>query len=155
METSQSRFNAIPQHWRKIIQDPDFSETQEALERTGDRILQNGLDFNYVTADVLLNATLGEDGLHIGDHSYKSMVMPGVKVISCEIMQKLKSFSDAGFPVYWVGSVPSLGTKSGDEVTVQQIASALSVNNNPVSKLKDRKSVRVGKECVSTCRSRW
>src|SRR3546814_5750268 len=52
-------------------------------------------------------------------------------------MQKLKSFSDAGFPVYWVGSVPSLGTKSGDEVTVQQIASALSVNNNPVSQLKD------------------
>src|SRR3546814_95425 len=52
-------------------------------------------------------------------------------------MQKLKSFSDAGFPVYCVGSGPSLGTKSGDEVTVQQIASALSVNNNLVSQLKD------------------
>src|SRR3546814_5987254 len=39
IETIQSRFTATPQHWRKIIQDPDFSETQEALERTAARIL--------------------------------------------------------------------------------------------------------------------
>src|SRR3546814_2951103 len=44
IEPIQSSFTATPQHCRKIIPDPDFSETQKALEQTTHRTLPTRSD---------------------------------------------------------------------------------------------------------------
>src|SRR3546814_16135816 len=45
--------------------------------------------------------------------------------------------------------------KSLDELRLQQQSLGLAVSGDDGHRAGDRKSRRVGKECVSTCRSRW
>jgi len=135
VETIQSKFTATPLHWQNIIQNANFSASQATLKNLATGILENGLDFNYVTADVILDATIEGSTVKIGLYNYSSIVMPRVEVIPLVVLQKLQTFVNAGIPVYWVDALPSLGTKMGDEVAVQQIASTLTTNNAPISNL--------------------
>ena len=75
-------------------------------------ILQSGLDFNYVTADAIRNASVEEKTVKVGDHYYSSIVMPRVEVIPLDVLHKLQSIAAAGIPVHWVDGLPSIGEKN-------------------------------------------
>ncbi len=128
--------NYIPSSLIAWNQIPLYSYLQKTLDRLAADILQNGLDFNYVTADAILNASIEGSAVKVGTHSYSSIVMPRVEVIPLDVLKKLEAIADAGIPVYWVDVLPSLGTKQSEQEEVQQIASTLVANNNPLPDLQ-------------------
>jgi len=133
IETFQSRYIASPLPHNKIAK--NYANLQSTLDRMAVEILQNGLDFNYATADAILNASVLDSVVQIGTHLYSSIIMPGVEVIPLDVLIKLQFIADAGIPVYWVDKAPSLGIKGSEHGSVQQIASTLSTTSNPLSYL--------------------
>jgi len=130
IETFQSRYIASPLPHNKIAN--NYANLQSTLDRMAVEILQNGLDFNYATADAILNASVLDSVVQIGTHLYSSIIMPGVEVIPLDVLRKLQFIADAGIPVYWVDKAPSLGIKGGEHGPVQQIASTLSTTSDPL-----------------------
>ncbi|MCP4312821.1 MAG: T9SS type A sorting domain-containing protein [Bacteroidetes bacterium] len=133
IETFQSRYIASPLPHNKIAK--NYANLQSTLDRMAVEILQNGLDFNYATADAILNASVLDSVVQIGTHLYSSIIMPGVEVIPLDVLRKLQFIAEAGIPVYWVDKAPSLGIKGGEHVPVQQIASTLSTTSDPLPSL--------------------
>ena len=131
IETFQARYIVSPVPHNKMV--AYYSSLQAAHDRMAADILQNGLDFNYVTADALVSATIKGKSIQVGMQQYSTIVMPRVEVIPLEVLKKLKSFSDAGIPVHWVDALPSLGTKNSEYDEVNAISKTLLTNNYPMS----------------------
>ncbi|MDP2335796.1 MAG: glycosyl hydrolase [Bacteroidota bacterium] len=134
IETFQARYIVSPLPHTKIV--ANYSYLQATLDRMAADILQNGLDFNYVTADAILNATIKGATIQVGTHQYSTIIMPRVEVIPLDVLKKLKAFSDAGIRVHWVDALPTLGTKNSEHDEVNAISKTLLTNNYPMSDLR-------------------
>jgi hypothetical protein len=99
-------------------------------------ILQNGLDFNYVSADAILTATINNGSVQIGGNKYSTIVMPRVEVIPLNVLKRLQSFSDAGIPIHWVDALPLMGINNSEHTEVENISKTLLTNNYPLSDLQ-------------------
>lgn len=133
IETFQSNYIVSPNNHTAIVS--KYGYLQATLDRMANDILSNGLDYNYVTADAILNASLNGNSVQVGSHMYSAIVMPRVEVIPLNVLKKLKSFSDAGVSIYWVDALPSLGTKNSEHTEVAAISTTLLVNNAPLTDL--------------------
>jgi len=133
IETFQSRYTASPVPHNKIVN--NYAFLQNTLDRMAVDILQNGLDFNYVTADAILNASVADSMVQVGTHLYSSIIMPRVEVIPLDVLKKIQFIADKGIPVHWVDTAPILGTAAGEHEAVQQISSTLATTTNPLPDL--------------------
>ncbi|HEC44867.1 MAG TPA: hypothetical protein ENI20_18800, partial [Bacteroides sp.] len=133
IETFQSSYIASTLPHNKIAN--NYAYLQNTLDRMAVDMIQNGLDFNYLTADAILNASVVGNFVQAGTHLYSSIVMPRVEVIPLDVLEKLQFIADAGIPVHWVDAVPSLGTNAGEHGAVQQISSTLATTANPLPDL--------------------
>ena len=142
--TYQSRYIASDDRYTHKV--GRFGSYQDTFDNLAKDMLNNGLDYNIVTDDVLLNANLDGDALVVGNHRYYSLVMPYTDIISLELLTKIKSISDAGFSVYWVDAKPSLGFQMSEHEAVKSIATGITQNNDPIDALKtlkDRYAVQI------------
>lgn len=134
IESFQSNYIASPLNHNQIT--ANYAYLQNTLDRMAVDMIQNGLDFNYVTADAILNASVVGNVVQIGMHLYSSIVMPKVTVISLDVLEKLQSIADAGIPVHWVDTAPSLGVSESEHEAVKQIRSTIETTVNPLPDLQ-------------------
>lgn len=135
IKTMQSHYIVSPLNHNRMR--AQYFHLQAALNQMAANMLQHGLDFNYLTDDVILDATVSNGYLETGRYRYAALVMPRVEVIPLEVMQKLKEIADAGIPVFWIESLPSLGVSNNEHEAVRDLASSFSINNDPMPALKN------------------
>jgi hypothetical protein len=134
IETFQANYVVSPYPWNIMIRNYEY--WQGTLDRMASGMLRNGMDFNYLTADAINNATI-EDGLiQAGLFRYRAIVMPRVEVIPLQVLRKLKACSEAGVSIFWVDALPALGTDQAEHEKVKNIASLLTRNDAPLEQLK-------------------
>ena len=82
------------------------------------RILcEQQIDYDIVPADVLLQGAEASDGrLKINGESYPSLVVPYGEILPYALLEKLRSFADAGVPVFFAGGLPERSTE-GREIS--------------------------------------
>jgi len=134
IETFQANFVVSPEPWNKIIRNYEY--LQKTLDRIASGMLRNSLDFNYLTADAILNGNVMNGLLEVGSHSYSAIVMPNVEVIPLNVLKKLKKCAESGITIFWVDATPELGTRSEEHGEVKNISSTLIRNDNPIADLK-------------------
>ena len=134
IKTFQSKYLATDKPWRKMT--AQFRAWQEVVDDLAKSILNSGIDFNFVTDDVLLKSTVRNGKLIVGTHTYSQLVMPKVEVIPLDVLKKIQEIKAAGIRVHWVKAVPHLGAKMEEHNEVQAIAKTLLTNDSPISDLK-------------------
>jgi len=134
IETFQSKFIASPLHYSVYVKDYEY--LQKTIDRMASDILQNGLDFNYVSADAILTATINNGSVQIGGNKYSTIVMPRVEVIPLNVLKRLQLISDAGIPIHWVDALPFMGINNSEHTEVENISKTLLTNNYPMSDLQ-------------------
>jgi hypothetical protein len=134
IETFQSQYIASSLLYTLNIK--NFEYLQKTSDRMATDILQNGLDFNYVSADAILTATINNGSVQIGGNKYSTIVMPRVEVIPLNVLKRLQSISDAGIPIHWVDALPLMGINNSEHTEVENISKTLLTNNYPLSDLQ-------------------
>jgi hypothetical protein len=134
IETFQANYVVSPEPWNKIIRKYEY--LQKILDRMASGMLKNGLDFNYLTADAILNGKIKNGYLEVGSHCYYSIVMPHVEVIPLKVLKKLVECSKAGVNILWVDAIPSLGISNYEHQQIKKLASSFRLNEQPLDELK-------------------
>ena len=134
VKTFQSKYLATDKTWKIVIE--EYRGLQNVVDDLAREILENGLDFNFVSDDVLLNSTVENGKLIVGNHRYLQLVMPITEVIALNVLNKIQEIKAAGIPVHWVKALPQLGGAMQEHVEVQKIAKTLIANNSPISDLQ-------------------
>lgn len=134
IETFQANYIVSPFPWNIMIR--NYEHWQGTVDRMAAGMLRNGMDFNYLTADAILNAAIKDGYIRAGTFRYRAIVMPRVEVIPLQVLKKLKACSEAGVGVYWVDALPALGTDQAEHEKVIKIASSLARNDEPLEELK-------------------
>jgi hypothetical protein len=134
IKTFQANYLASDKPWNKVAE--DFRERQDVVDNLAKNILESGIDFNFVTDDVLLKSTVQDGKLRVGTHSYYQLVMPKVEVIPLNVLKKIQEIKAAGIRVHWVNAVPKLGSKMEEHNEVKEIAKTLLTNNSPIADLR-------------------
>jgi len=135
INTFQSKYVATDKPWNLVAN--DYRVYQNTIDNLASDILENGIDFNFVTDDVLLNSTIVGGQLQIGNHIYSQLVMPRTEVIPLNVLQKIQTIKAAGIKVHWVDALPQLGTSMDEHAAVKQISNTLLTNNSPISSLRN------------------
>jgi len=138
IKTFQSKYLATDRPWTHVAS--AFREWQDVVDGLARSILQNGLDFNFVTDDVLLKATVKNGKLMVGTHAYSQLVMPDVEVIPLNVLKRILEIRAAGISVHWVKGIPKLGTTMKEHEKVRALAETLQTNN---ASLSDFESIRL------------
>ena len=138
IETFQANYIPSPEPWNKIIR--NYENLQKPLDRLAASLLRTGLDFNYLTADVLLRGKIREGYLEAGTHRYYSIVLPHVQVVPLIVLKKLKECSQAGIQVLWVDALPSMGITAHEHEKVKKLVSSFEICEQPIDELKNVKN---------------
>lgn len=134
IKTLQSKYLATDKPWTDTAR--QFKVYQDVVDNLARDILENGLDFNYVTDDVLLESTVRNTKLIIGTHVYSQLVMPKVEVIPLNVLKRIQDIKAAGIPVHWVEGLPQMGAAMDEHDNVRAIAKTLQTSNAPIPDLK-------------------
>lgn len=134
IKSFQSKYLASDNHWNKVAN--DFRERQIVVDDLAKGILESGIDFNFVTDDVLLKSTVQRGKLKVGSHIYSQLVMPKVEMIPLDVLKKIEEINAAGIRVHWVEAVPKLGASMEEHSEVKEIAKTILTNNAPISDLQ-------------------
>jgi hypothetical protein len=134
IKTFQSKYKASDKPWTHTAS--EFRVYQDIVDDLARGILENGIDFNFVTDDVLLKSTVKNDKLIIGKHIYSQLVMPKVEAIPLDVLKKVQEIRVAGIDVHWVKGLPQMGVTMSEHADVRAIAKTLQTSNLPISKLK-------------------
>jgi len=135
INTFQSKYVATDKPWNLVAN--EYRVYQNTIDDLASDILENGIDFNFVTDDVLLNSTIVGGQLQVGNHIYSQLVMPRTEVIPLNVLQKIQTIKAAGIKVHWVDALPQLGTSMDEHVAVKAISSTMLTNNYPISSLRN------------------
>lgn len=100
-------------HWSRW--DPS---RQVAWDNLQTDMLDQGIDYNIVHSDWLLDATVDGGKLKIGSGAYSYLVMPDVEVIAANVLTKIQAFEAAGGTVLWVTDKPFAGAYASEDAAV-------------------------------------
>jgi hypothetical protein len=128
IETFQANYLPGTGSWDAIAQ--QYAPMQLTHNTLAKNMLRNGMDYNYLTANAIVNAVCRNGFLEVGNHKYSTLLMPNVEVIPLQVLNKLIECQQKGVKVLWVGSVPTLGAQSNEHLQVQQISTGLSLTTD-------------------------
>ncbi len=134
VKTFQARYLASDKPWNKITE--EYRSWQDVVDDLARDILTNGMDFNFVTDDVLLKSSVKNGKMVVGSHSYSQLVMPKAEVIPLDVLKKVREIKAAGIRVHWVKALPQMGIAMEEHEEVKSIAGTLLTNDSPISDLR-------------------
>lgn len=81
----------------------------------GRRLMQAGINFEFIDNDSLARATVQDGRLVVADAgaSYQALVVPDMEAVRWATIEKAAAFAQAGGKVYNVGAVPSVSDHAG------------------------------------------
>ncbi|HOY60789.1 MAG TPA: glycosyl hydrolase, partial [Verrucomicrobiota bacterium] len=86
--------------------------TQIAFD-TGRALLAAGVNFEFLDADSLARATVGDARLATADSSYRALVFPAMEAARWSSLQKAAAFAQSGGLVVSVGALPLASDRAG------------------------------------------
>ncbi len=134
IKSFQAQYLASDKPWSQVAN--DFRERQNVVDDLAKGIIESGIDFNFVTDDVLLKSSVQSGKLKVGSHIYSQLVMPKVEMIPLDVLKKIKEMEGEGIRVHWVEAVPKLGATMEEHSEVKEIAKTILTNNAPISDLR-------------------
>lgn len=85
---------------------PPEADLAEAINRTGDALLKNHVDFEYIFESVLETADISAGGIQIPGGEISILILPQSYLITQKIFMKLKEFQEHGGILLKVGISP-------------------------------------------------
>ncbi|MEO5916566.1 MAG: glycosyl hydrolase [Luteolibacter sp.] len=102
------------------------------LYKTSMELWNNGISFDYASGNMLSRATVRDGKLVLGGHAYNALVLPGVKRMPPEIMDKIAGLSAQGASLVvqdgWPNEVP--GFNRSNERRDELLDSEKKIRNN-------------------------
>jgi len=112
-----------------------YSPMQLTHNSLAKKMLRNGMDYNYLTAEAVLKASLEKGFLKVGNHRYSVILMPDMEVIPFNVLNKLIECERKGVRVLWVNKVPSLGITNLEHLEVRIKSAGLRQSTDPFTEL--------------------
>lgn len=75
--------------------------------KTSMELWKNGITFDYASGDMLTRATVSQGKLILGGHAYSALVLPGVKRLPPETLEKILNLAGQGATLIVQGGWPS------------------------------------------------
>ncbi len=108
-------------------------------------LLQNQIDFDYVSADHLDNANISDGEFTINGECFKTIVVSFSTVLPKHIIEKLNLLSRCGVEVIFCEGLPEKYADSQDEVVCNKFT--VTKNEQLPAALKNYRDITLSKEC--------
>jgi hypothetical protein len=100
----------------------DGSQAVEAAFAAGRALYGAGLDFDFIDFESVLRANVDGGSLCVSGEKYRVLVLPAMKAIRFEALQKAAAFVAAGGTVIAVGALPEASERAGrDDPTLDRL----------------------------------
>ena len=105
VDSVRAAYNADTEHFN-YNGDDEAASVNRLMQHTCLEILKSGYDFTVLDDKGVSDSTLEGGKMKIGAGLYSVIVMPHVKVMSYEALEKLTEFKNAGGTVIWLDCLP-------------------------------------------------
>lgn len=99
---------------------PDLMAIESHLHEIAMSLLTDGRDFNFIDAEALRSGDVKDGHIRIGTLDISVIVMPSMRLIPVDVLQKLQLFEKRGGHVIWSGRVPDLGESPSETEIVRK-----------------------------------
>ncbi|HSH20430.1 MAG TPA: glycosyl hydrolase, partial [Draconibacterium sp.] len=125
-----------------VIAGMDGDKSVNTAFQVGEQLYDQGIDFDFIDFESLARSVVTDKEIHISGEKYKVLVIPSMKAIRFESLQKIEEFKNAGGIVLNIGDRPEATEKKGtnDPDVVKLVNSIFSKNGNLVQ-VADAESV--------------
>ncbi len=111
-----------------------------------DLLLRVHYDFDYLDEDILAQATLDKDGIHVADETYPLLILPPVTHLKLQTLDRLEQFVAGGGRVMGCVFLPDRAFGPAGLVDISRRVEAL-FGINPADSQKDYASY-LGMDCI-------
>ncbi len=96
-----------------VIAGMEGNQSVNTAFKTGEQLYDNGIDFDFIDFESLGRSVVTGKELHVSGEKYKVLVIPSMKAIRFESLQKIEEFKKAGGIVVNIGELPEATEKNG------------------------------------------
>lgn len=101
--------------------------------RLSHMLMDAGYDYFHINEECLLRGELVDGCLACGDGKFKALIIHDEEILTIEAVYKLRNLMDAGFPVIFVGRVPSKVPGLADHAAQESEMARLFDGISPIS----------------------
>jgi len=119
IETAQAEYK--PLNVQVYNQTESISTLDNYLKRLSKGLLENKLDFNFVSSEYINQMEIADGTMKVGDVSVSTIIMPRVKVIPLDTLKKIILFEENGGKIIWLENLPEFGVYSDEHTKVREL----------------------------------
>ncbi len=92
----------------------EWSGEYMLTQRPAAELSRNQIEYDLVSADYLVGATVGDGRVRMGEESFRAVVLPYGEAMPAEVIRTLARVAAAGIPVWFVDALPSRSSEGVD-----------------------------------------
>lgn len=125
-----------------VIAGMDGNQSVNIAFKTGEELYNKGIDFDFIDFESLGRSVVADRELHVSGEKYKVLIVPSMKAIRFESLQKIQEFKNTGGIVVNIGNRPEATEKNGsnDPEVAKLVKSIFSKSKNLIQ-VSDAESV--------------
>lgn len=112
IESAQAEYK--PMQVQVYNQTENISAIDNYIKRLGLGLLENKMDFNFVSSEYMKEPMFTENGMQIGNVRIDTLLMPKVSVIPLETLKTIQEFERHGGKVIWLENLPQMGLNADE-----------------------------------------
>jgi hypothetical protein len=89
------------------------TEATNIAFETGRRLMEDGIDFDFMDFQSLDRAVIQDGKLHVSVEKYSVLILPAMRAVRWSTIQKAKEFYDKGGTVIAIGGLPEASDRAG------------------------------------------
>lgn len=97
------------------------------FQKPAKELMQNQIDFDVISIDMLLNANIKNNKLIINNESFETLILPYSEALPHEFIKKIIAFSEQGLNIKFVNEFP---TFSSERIDIASTLNMLKHNKN-------------------------
>ncbi|MHB1484317.1 MAG: glycosyl hydrolase family 2 protein [Saccharofermentanales bacterium] len=94
---------------------------QDNLFDLDEQLMKKRISASYLSPQKIMKSDIEGGRIRIGSHSYDTLILVDVRVMSLEVAKRLKDFEESGGKLVWVGGFPVLSTRVQDHDALRSI----------------------------------
>ena len=120
LESVQAYFLPSTKSLVTETQHPAVQQMQASLNDIALDLLHDGWDFDFLDARAVLDAQIINSTLSFSGTEYNAVIMPSMKMIPADVLDKLQEFEQQGGALIWAGDLPDLSISEDEDFIVRQ-----------------------------------
>lgn len=113
IESAQAEYK--PMRVQLYNQTENISALDNYIKRLALGLLENKMDFNFISSEYMKEPEFLENRMKIGDVWIDTLLMPRVSVIPLETLRTIQEFEKNGGKVIWLENLPQMGLNSVED----------------------------------------